>query len=305
MAMKDEVQKNRLVTPIFVFDDYIDYLKAWYGYAKRFGVTQTVFIQRAGVGTQAYFSDILARRKKLALQHIDGFIKALELTAEAAEFFTLLVQKEHARKGAEKEQVLKRLAIFREKNSAALVTGGNSEYYGSWRYPLLREYIVSKGSVASLREIKRAMLHLTMPLEEIRRTVNKLIQWNMVVQDEQTGELRPGPGGGTITYSEMPHAVVNDVKRLFIESSLHAMETLPHDKRHISMAIGGMSRERYELFCRKIDELRREFLADGAPGEAQDNVYGLNVQLFPLMSTTSDVREQRGNEADDDSSEVV
>ena len=54
---------GRLSTPVFVFDDYVDFLQAWYGYAKRFGVTQKSFVEKAGVGTQAYFSDVLARRK--------------------------------------------------------------------------------------------------------------------------------------------------------------------------------------------------------------------------------------------------
>ena len=250
---------RRLSTPIFVFDDYIDFLKAWYGYARRFRMTQRAFIERAGVGSQAYFSDILARRKKLSVQHIDGFIKALELTGRESDYFRQLVLKEHAKKGEEKENVLKKLARLREKNISTLVTDANAEYFSSWKYPVVREFIASAGYVSSLREIKYAFLHFTMPLAEVRRTVDKLIQWKLVEQDEQTGGYRPVEGLSTITYSGMPHAVVNDVKRLFIESSVHAMETLPQDERHITMAIRGMSRQQYVEFCKRIDELRKEF----------------------------------------------
>ncbi|MBN1578336.1 MAG: TIGR02147 family protein [Chitinispirillaceae bacterium] len=279
---------KRLSAPIFVFDDYVDYLKAWYGYARRFRMTQQAFIERAGVGAQAYFSDILARRKKLAVQHIKGFIKALELTGKDGEYFTLLVLKEHARKGEEKEKVLKKLARLREKNISTLVTDANAEYFSSWKYPVVREYIASMGYIASLREIKYAFLHFTMPLAEVRRTVEKLIQWKLVEKDEKTGGFRPVEGLSTVTYSGMPHAVVNDVKRLFIESSVHAMETLPREERHITMAIRGLSREKFRLFCKKIDELRAEFLESETGNEKPDHVYGLNVQLFPLMSVESD-----------------
>lgn len=285
MTIKQESSNcKRLATPIFVFDDYIDYLAAWYGYAKRFRLTQKLFMEMTGAGPQAYFSDILARRKKLALRHVPGFTAALRLSGDAAEFFSLLVQKEHAGLGAEKEQVLKQLSVLREKHLSVLITDANVEYFSSWKYPVVREYVVSKGFVKSLREIKRSFLHFSMSLDDVRKTVNKLIQWKMVAVDREREGFIPGPGNGTISYHGMPHSVVNDVKRLFIESSVHAMETLPKDKRHITMALRGMSRSRYELFCKKIDGLRREFLTDEEQCGDAEYVYGLNVQLFPLMS---------------------
>jgi uncharacterized protein (TIGR02147 family) len=258
-------------------------------------MTQRTFIERAGVGSQAYFSDILARRKKLALQHINGFINALELSGSAGEYFTLLVQKEHAKIGEDKERVLKKLARLREKNIASLVTDANAEYFSSWKYPVIREYIVSRGYVESLRTIKRAFLHFAMPLAEVRRTVEKLIQWNLVEKDDKRGGFIPVEGVSTISYSGMPHAVVNDVKRLFIESSVHAMETLPRDERHITMAVRGMSRTQFERFCRRIDALRTEFLESEEVNEENDYVYGLNVQLFPLMSIDTEKINQNNN----------
>lgn len=287
--------KKRLSTPIFVFDDYVDYLKAWYGYARRFRMTQRAFIECAGVGSQAYFSDILSRRKKLAVQHIQGFINALELTGRESEYFNMLVLKEHAKKGEEKENVLKKLAHLREMNISKLITDANAEYFSSWKYPVVREYIASMGYVASLREIKHAFLHFTMPLAEVRSTVEKLVQWKLVQKDEKNGGFRAIDGLSTISYTEMPHAVVNDVKRLFIESSVHAMETLPQGERHITMSIRGMSREKFRLFCQKIDELRAQFLSSEKDEDRADYVYGLNVQLFPLMSIQPDT----GNEKTD------
>lgn len=297
MGHQRRERRNRLSTPVFIFDDYVDYLKAWYGYAKRFKVTQRTFIEQAGVGTQAYFSDILARRKKLSLKHVAGFATALEMSSDEEDFFNLLVLKEHADKGHEKEKVLKRLAKLREKFLPALITDTNAEYFSSWKYPVVREYIVSRGYVASLREIKKAFLHFTMSLGEVRATVNKLVLWKMVKYTGEEGGIVSCDDTATVSYNGMPHTVVKDVKRLFIESSVHAMETLPREKRHITMAVKGMSRKKYELFCKKIDELRKQFLTEEDPGEGPEFVYGLNVQLFPLMTTG---RNDREDVSDDD-----
>ena len=61
------------------------------------------------------------------------------------------------------------------------------------------------------------------------------------------------------------------------------MESLKKDERNISMAIRGMNRETYCIFCNKIDALRKEFLeSDEGTGKC-DHVYTLLVQLFPVM----------------------
>ena len=284
-------------TPVFVFDDYVDYLQAWYGYAKRFRLTQKAFVAKAGVGTQAFFSDILSRRKKLPVRFIEGFLQAMELTGDEALFFTRLVMKEHAKAGTEKERVLKHLAQLREKHLSVLVTGANTEYYSSWKYPVIREYIVTCGNVASLHDIKKAFLHFTMPTAEVRRVVERLVEWNMVEYRGPGTEIRPCVESGTVTYTGMPHAVVNDVKRLFIESALHAMETLPREERHITMAVKGVSRKKYEAFCRKIDALREQFLTEDDPGEADEYVYGLTIQLYPLMAVKPESSAAAGNDA--------
>jgi hypothetical protein len=48
------MKKNRLSTPVFVFEDYVDFLKEWYGYAKRFGYTQREFLDSAGINANAF-----------------------------------------------------------------------------------------------------------------------------------------------------------------------------------------------------------------------------------------------------------
>jgi uncharacterized protein (TIGR02147 family) len=184
---------NRLAAPIFIFEDYVDYLSAWYGYAKRFRLTQKTFMERTGAGPQAYFSDILARRKKLSLRHIVGFTDALDLSGDSAEFFSLLVQKEHANIGVEKEIALKKLSLLREKHLHSLVTDSNAEYFSSWKYPVVREFIVSKGHVRSFKEIKNAFLHISLTLDEVRHVVKKLIQWKMIEIDKELGGYAAGP----------------------------------------------------------------------------------------------------------------
>ncbi len=286
------MKTKRFGTPIFVFDDYVDYLKAWYSYARRFGFTQKTFMEKARINAKAFFSDVLSQRKKIGEKHIQGFIDALELSPDEAEYFSLLVYKKNANSPDEVTATGKKLALLRTKKTSVILTGGGTlEYFSSWKYPVIREYIKAKGFVRSPNEISKSLLHLKMGLPETRQALLKLQKWNMIEYDDINKGYIP-VNDCVITYSEMPHAVVNDVKRTFIETSMHSMENLGKDTRNISMAIRGMDRETYNKFCQKIDEIRKEFLESGDCNEKCDHVYTLLVQLFPIMKIDQEPKNE-------------
>jgi uncharacterized protein (TIGR02147 family) len=287
------MKPKRFGTPIYVFDDYVDFLVAWYSYARRFGFTQKDFMEKANINAKAFFSDVLSQRKKIGEKHIQGFVDALELSPDEADYFSLLVRKKNARDVDEINTIGKGLASLRAKKTSSILSGGGTmEYFSSWKYPVIREFIKAKGFVQSPEEISKSLLHLKLGLGEIRQALQKLQKWNMIDFDGITGTYRPN-NDCLITYSEMPHAVVNDVKRSLIETSIHSMENLEKNARNISMAIRGMNRENYEKFCLKIDELRKEFLESGEGTAKSDHVYTLLVQLFPVMKIDHDEDEMR------------
>jgi uncharacterized protein (TIGR02147 family) len=276
------MKKNRLSTPIFIYEDYADYLRDWYLYGKRFGITQRQFLSQAGIKANAFLSDIISRRKKIGPRHVDGFVTALGLEGDEIEYFKLLVRRERSRKPAEKKSIIDALASLRKENLSSILESRDLEYFTAWRYPVIREYIVCKGSAANAKEISNALIYLKLSTQEVKQALAKLIKWNMIAYDPQRGGYCP-KDSDSITYRDMPHTVVNDVKRSLIEASIHAMEGLEKGERHISMTLKGISKEGYSELCAKIDLLRQEFLARDENKSGIDRIVSLNVQLFPVM----------------------
>lgn len=290
------MKNKRLHTPIYVFDDCVDYLQVWYDYSKRFGLTQQAFIKKAGIGAQAFLSDVLSRRKKIGERHIKGMIRALELPRAEADYFSLLVQKARVKNPRERETIFRKLAQLREKNLSTILDNKFLEYFASWKYPVIREYIVNKGLVTSPKEIVSGLINLKLNSREVKQALKKLLKWELIVYDTNTGGYRPQREKQMLSYEAIPHAVVNDVKRTMIEASIHAMETMDKDTRHVSMAIRGISEGKYQELCRKIDALRKEFLAlDVSPQDA-DRIVAMNVQVFPVMTIGQKGNRQGGNQ---------
>lgn len=292
------MKKKHFHIPIFVYEDYVDYIQAWYSYTKRFGYTQRRFLQEAGIKAHAFLSDVLSKRKGIGKRHVAGFVCALELEGDAAKYFDLLVQKGVCKNPRETDAILKELADLRNKNLSVLLKNKRLEYFASWRYPLIREYISKKGSISSAREIVKSFVNLKLSLRDVEGALKKLIKWGLIVYDEEKDEYRANESEGVISYDDLPHVVVNDVKRAMIEAAIHAMETMPKEDRHMSMAIRGMSRKTYEKFCKKIDDLRQEFLAceDTDSEDAPDRVVTLTIQAFPVMKMDKNNEEEGSDE---------
>jgi uncharacterized protein (TIGR02147 family) len=286
------MNSKRLSTPVFAFEDYIEFLDSWLAYARRFGLTKQNFIENAGMKCKTYLSDILSGRKKIGKDHIPGLIKALELNENEARYFTLLVYKKISRDPNEIESFLREIAFIRKKHMSTILNGSNVEYYSSWRYMLIMEYIRSRRSIRDISEIKAAFLFHRLSEKEILKCLKKLISWEMVVHDKSENIYYAADEKQIITFENMPHAVVNDLKRSLIESSVHAMEKLPREDRHISMALRGLSHKAYTDFCCEVDILRKKFLEMADDKDGADNVYSLNFQLFPLMDLRNKNQKQ-------------
>lgn len=122
------MKPKRFGTPIFVFEDYVDFLKAWYSYARRFGFTQKDFREKAHINAKAFFPDVIAQRKKIGEKHIKGFVDALKLSPDEADYFSLLVHKKNARDPGEITAIGGKLACLRAKKTSAILAGGGTDF---------------------------------------------------------------------------------------------------------------------------------------------------------------------------------
>ena len=66
------------------------------------------------------------------------------------------------------------------------------------------------------------------------------------------------------------------------EFALDAIEGVPQDERHFSGITLGITHEAYEEIVQEIAECRKRVIAIATKSPAMDEVYRLNMQLFPL-----------------------
>jgi uncharacterized protein (TIGR02147 family) len=268
---------------IYVFDDYIKFLDEWFSYARRFGVTKKSFLAETGITSAAFLTDLLAGRRKLSVKHIPSFCSVLKLCGDEAAYFDALVKKGIAKKAEEIAAAAFTLSELRIKNLSSLLGKKNLEYFTSWKFPVVREYLVARKAIGSLKDVVDSLVIYKLTSREVESILKKLARWGMAEYVEASGVWRALETKAVFKYDELPHVVVSDAKRDMIDTAVKAMEILNKDDRHVTMAIRSMSRKKYDDFCQRIDELRREFLELPVEPGSEDRVVTLNIQAFPVM----------------------
>ena len=268
---------------LFLFEEYVPFLKKWFSYGKRFGYTKKQFLKDAAIKERALLSDIISGRKKLSEKHVTVFANVLKLTGDERKYFRLLVKKDNAAKPDKKAEFAVKLADLRIKNLSIILKKKDLEYFSSWKYPVIREYLVAKRVISSPKEVVKSLVNHKLTSREVTAVLKKLVRWGMAKYDEANGRWIALEQNSVLKYDEIPHVVVKDVKRDMINTSVKAMEMLNSDERHTSMAIRSMSKKQYYEFCKRIDEFRKEFLELPTNREEEDRVVTLNIQAFPMM----------------------
>jgi len=69
---------------------------------------------------------------------------------------------------------------------------------------------------------------------------------------------------------------------------------LPREERNFSGVTMGISKDTYERIVKELDECRRKVIAIASEDKNIDQVYRLNLQLFPL---TRNVKEDNHEQA--------
>ncbi|MFP4015006.1 MAG: TIGR02147 family protein [Chitinispirillaceae bacterium] len=283
---------NRTPVNLFSFEDHRAFLKEWLDYARRFGMTRREFLTKTGVTSPAFISDVLSGRKNISPRHLPGFSDALGLSGDEVLYFELLVKKDICRSATKKATLARELAEIRIRNLSALLQNRHLEYFTSWVYPVVREYLVARKAVSSPREICRSLVNLMLSPREVESALRKLVKWGFARFDTEKNVFVPDQEKKIISYGDLPHVLLNDVKRKMTEAAVQTMETIDKENRHATMAIRAVSEEKYKELCRRIDELRAEFLnLDVEPG-SEDRVVVLNIHAFPVMKFAATGKEK-------------
>ena len=271
---------------LFSYLDYRLYLGDWFTWRKldnpRF--SHRMFARLAGFRSPSLLHLVIKGERNITSRTLQSFIKALALDKEAAQFFSLLVELETGRDAEQKNLTWQRISATRRFQDARHIDGEAFRYLSRWYYPAIRELASCHGFRPDAAWIARK-LQPKITTQQAEDALGTLFELGLLVDNE-----------GTVTATDQdavtPHEVlglaVHNYHLGMLTRAMEAIEGVRPPFRHLGAVTVAIPRGQVPALKRELAAFQERILhlCDGA---GADQVYQVNLQLFPLSAPTDEV----------------
>ena len=227
-------------------------------------------------------------KSKLSKIGVERTGVAMGLVGFEMEYFRALVEFGQAGTEDMKKAAYERMLSIAKVHKVRVMEGDLFEFYDSWQNPVVRE-LAPLMPGATPGEMAK-MCYPEVSAAEVQQSLNFLTKAGLLKK-----------AGDSFTLAETSIKGTPDATRLALRG-MHRMMSklatpaidLPAGERNFSGVTMGVSRESYDRIVKVLDECRRQIIAIAAEDKSIEQVYRLNLQLFPL---TKSVKESKNEKA--------
>ncbi|MBR2898419.1 MAG: TIGR02147 family protein [Fibrobacter sp.] len=270
--------------PIVEYSDFRQYMLDYYEERKRRSVfSWREFSKIAGFSSSSYMKVVCDGKSKLSRIGVERTGAAMGLVGFEMEYFRAMVEFGQAATEEKKKAAYENMLAIAKIHKVRVLEGDLFEFYDSWQNPVVRELAPLMPGATPGEIAKKCYPEMT--AAEVQQSLNFLTK---------AGLLKKA-GDSAFVQAETSITGTPDATRLALRGMHRQMSKLatpaldlPVEQRNFSGVTMGVSRESYERIVKVLDECRRQIIAIAADDKNIDQVYRLNLQLFPL---TKNVKE--------------
>ena len=276
--------------PIVEYSDFRQYMLDYYEERKRRSVfSWREFSKIAGFTSSSYMKVVCDGKSKLSRIGVERTGAAMGLVGFEMEYFRAMVEFGQASTEEKKKAAYENMLAIAKVHKVRVLEGDLFEFYDSWQNPVVRELAPLMPGATPGEIAKKCYPEIS--AAEVQQSLNFLTK---------AGLLKKA-GDSAFVQAETSITGTPDATRLALRGMHRQMSKLatpaldlPVEQRNFSGVTMGVSRESYERIVKVLDECCRQIIAIAADDKDIDQVYRLNLQLFPL---TKNVKEGENENA--------
>ncbi len=267
---------------ILEYTSYRQYIADYYADKKaKSAFTWQEFTRAAGFSSPVHLK--YASEGKLNLSDAAALrvAQAMHLAGYEQDYFCEMVKFDNAKTDAEKKDAFGKMLSIADSVKAKIIEGDSFRYFESWKNPVLRELAPAMPGAKPLALARACRPEIT--AAEVTETLNFLVKAGLLQKDKD-GNYKQTERGVTTGPMEVTPIAVREMHRQMGEFALEAIEGVAQDKRHFSGLTLGITRDAYEKIVQEAAEFRKRVITIATQDSGMDEVYRLNVQLFPMTN---------------------
>ena len=275
--------------PIIEYSDFRQFLLDYYEERKRISAfSWREFSKIAGFTSSSYMKVVCDGKSKLSKIGVERVAAAMGLTGFELDYFRAMVKFGQATNEETKKAAYRDMLAIAKVHKVRVLEGDLFAYYDTWRNPMMRE-LAPLMPGATPGEMAK-MCYTETSAQEVRESLDFLTK---------TGLLKKGKDG-SFTQSETSVSGTPDATRLALRGMHRQMAQLaapalelPTSERNFSGVTMGVSKDTYDRIVGLIDEFRSKVIAIAAEDKNIEQVYRLNLQLFPLTKSIKENNHEK------------
>jgi len=266
---------------IFDYIDYRSFLRDFYSVNKseKKYFSYRYFSGRAGIKSPVFLKLVMDGKRNLTRNMVEKFATALKFNEKERVYFRNLVLFNQAQNSQEKQEhylVLKSMAGMVKEH---VIGSDLYDYYDKWYISVIRELICLRNFKDDFRKIASAVFPKIRPMQA-KKALELLLRLGLVrkIGDgsyEQTQKA-------ITTGSEVNSLAIRNFNRNMLLLAENSLDKVSRSNRHISGITVGISGQCYHVLTAEIEAFKERVVKIVNADEKSENVYQLNLQLFPL-----------------------
>lgn len=264
---------------IVEYTDYRKYIRDYYEERKRSSVfSWQKFALDAGFSSAVFLQYVCEGKKNLSVGSAGSVANAMGLVGFEYEYFVLMVSYAHAKSNEAKKAAFEERCALANAHKVRVLGDEEFKYFKSWKNSVIRE-LAPHMPGAKPSEIAHACKP-KISAAEVSETLDFLVKAKLLKKD-RSGNYQQTDKTIKMAPVEAVPLAARDLQRQMGEFALKSID-LPISERMMSGYTLGLTRRAYERIKKETEDYFRRVVAIATEDDETEQVYRLNVQLFPL-----------------------
>ena len=277
---------------IVEYTDYRKFIQDYYDERKRSSAfTWRDFARDAGFTSPVYLKYVCEGKKSLSVGAAGSVANAMGLAGFESTYFVLMVSYAHAKSDKAKRAAFEERCALAQAHKVRVLGNEEFDYFKSWKNPVLREIAPHMPGARPLEMAHACKQKIS--ATEVSETLDFLMRAGLLKKDKDGNYVQTEKSISMGPVDAVPVAA-REMQRQMGEFAVKAMD-LPLSERDMSGVTMGITRRAYEQIKKEIADFRRRIVAIASADDDTEQVYRLNMQLFPLSERFTTKKDDKLN----------
>ena len=264
---------------IVEYTDYRKFIQDYYDERKRCSAfSWHAFAQKAGFSSDVYLKYVCEGKKNLSVGSAGSVAGAMGLVGFEYDYFILMVSYAHAKSDAAKRAAFEERCALANAHKMRILGNEEFDYFKSWKNSVIRELAPHMPGAKPLEMAKACRPKIS--AAEVSETLDFLVKAKLLKKD-RNGNYHQTDKAIKMAPVEAVPLAARDLQRQMGEFAIQSLN-LPLSERVMSGYTLGLTLRAFERIKKETEDYYRRVVAIATEDDETEQVYRLNVQLFPM-----------------------